>query len=86
MPKFAMSDARAFTDYHPNCELNNTLQKKYNIKNSHEYRAFLQQNAEKVMVDTKIGTDDCKLCPVCEASLAYQPKGDILVHQQQSKQ
>ena len=45
MPKFVMSDARVFTDYNPNCELNNALQKKYNVKNSHEYRAFLQKNA-----------------------------------------
>ena len=29
MPKFVMSDARVFTDYNPNCELNNALQKKY---------------------------------------------------------
>ena len=84
--KYTMADGRVFTSYLPNCELNAALQKQYGTNNVHAYRYFLQQNAEKVMVDTKIGTDDCKLCPVCEASLAYRPKGDILVHQQQSKQ
>lgn len=49
---------------------------------------FYNKMLKKVMTDTKIGTDDCKLCPVCEASLAYRPSGDILVEQQykQAKQ
>ena len=83
--KYTMSDGRVFTSYLPNCDLNYALQKQYGTKNLHAYRYYLQQNAEKVMSDTRIGTDDCKFCPVCEASLAYRPKGDILVHQNQSK-
>jgi len=74
-----MSDGRAFTSYAPNCDLNVALQRQYNTPNLHAYRHYLQQNAEKVMSDTRIGTDDCKLCPVCEASLAYRPQGDILI-------
>ena len=77
--KYVMSDARVFTSYLPNCELNAVLQKQYGAKDLHAYRYFLQQNADKVMKDTSIGTDDCKFCPVCEASLSYRPKGDILI-------
>lgn len=75
MPKFVSEDGRAFTDYNPNCEINNYLQKKYNIKNAHEYRSFLQKNAEKVMLDfvTCLQKDDCKFCPVCKAALEYKP-------------
>ena len=83
--KYTMADGRVFTSYLPNCDLNYALQKNYGTSNLHSYRYFLQQNAEKVMKDTRIGTDDCKLCPVCEASLAYRPKGDILVDEQYQK-
>lgn len=71
MPKFTMSDARVFTDYNPNCEMNRFLQKKYNVENSHEYRKFLQDNAEKVMIDNKKCdlVEDCKLCPVCKKAV-----------------
>ncbi len=79
-----MSDARVFTSYLPNCELNAVLQKQYGTKDAHAYRYFLQQNADKVMKDTRIGTDECKFCPVCEASLSYRPNVDMLA--QQSKQ
>lgn len=75
MPKFIMSDARAFTDYNPSCEVNNALQKKYNIKNSHEYRAFLQKNADKIMEDNAncFEQKECKLCPVCKAAVDSKP-------------
>ena len=76
-----MSDGRVFTSYLPNCDLNNTLQIQYGTPDIHAYRKYLQLNAEKVMNDTRIGTDECKFCPVCEASLSYRPKGDILVEQ-----
>lgn len=82
--KYTMSDARVFTSYLPNCELNAVLQKQYGTKDIHAYRYFLQQNADKVMKDTRIGTDECKFCPVCEASLSYRPNVDMLA--QQSKQ
>ena len=75
MPKFVMSDARVFTDYNPNCELNNALQKKYNLKNSHEYRSFLQKNADTIMVDFAKCAEqpECKLCPVCRGAIEYKP-------------
>jgi hypothetical protein len=71
-----MSDARVFTDYNPNCELNATLQKKYNVSNSHKYRAFLQANSEQVKKDLfncQEQQEDCKLCPVCKKAVEYKP-------------
>jgi hypothetical protein len=75
MPKFVMSDARAFTDYNPSCDLNNAIQKKYKITNSHAYRNFLQKNAEKIMEDNAKCSEekDCKVCPICKEAVEYTP-------------
>ncbi len=75
--KYTMADGRAFTSYIPNCELNVMLQKKYGITDLHAYRYYLQQNAQDVMNETRITTDECKLCEVCEDSLEYVPKGNL---------
>lgn len=83
--KYTMADGRVFTSYLTNCQLNASLQKKYGSTDVHAYRYYLQQNADQVMKDTRIGTDDCKFCPVCEASLAYRPTGDILVQEQKKE-
>lgn len=69
MPKYTMSDGREFTDYNPSCCLNQKLQQRYDIKNTHEYRYFLQQNATKIMEDLMAGKDkesNCVTCPVCK--------------------
>lgn len=47
MPIYKMDNA-PWTDYNPNCSLNNYLQKKYQTGNSHDYRYFLQRNAEEL--------------------------------------
>jgi len=76
MPKFVMSDGRMFTDYQPSCDLNNYIQNKYQIKNSHEYRIFLQKNAEQIMKDMtqcNEGTE-CKICPICKEAIDYKPQ------------
>jgi hypothetical protein len=75
MPKFIMSDGREFTDYQPSCALNQALQQKYNVKDVHQYRYYLQKNAEQVMkdladCDTK---RECALCPVCQQAVNYKP-------------
>lgn len=45
----AMSDGRAFTSYVSSGLYNNELERKFGVKNDTEYRAFLQNNSEKVM-------------------------------------
>lgn len=75
MPKYIMSDGRAFTNYHPNCTLNKVIQDNYKIQNSHQYRAFLQQNAEELIKEfAKNESAECKICPVCKHALEYKPK------------
>lgn len=70
-----MSDGREFTDYNAACVLNEMIQRKYNIANSHQYRQFLQENSEQVQkdladCDTKRA---CKTCPACKQSLSWKP-------------
>ena len=79
MPKYTMSDKRVFTDYHSSCELNKLIQQKYELQNSHEYRLFLQKNAEKIMKEfsQSANHEDCKLCPICGKATEYKPNGDI---------
>lgn len=73
MPKFVMSDAREFTDYNPNCDLNNLIKQKYKVDNVN-YRSFLQQNAEKLIKESFVqGDKPCALCPVCKESVEYKP-------------
>ena len=51
--KNAMQDCRAFTDYNPNCALNEHLKNTAGVTNSTEYRLYLQRNACKVMAELK---------------------------------
>ena len=44
-----MSDGRHFTDYRPNCHVNDMIKTDNNISNSFQYRQFLQQNGEQLM-------------------------------------
>jgi hypothetical protein len=79
MPKFVSEDGRQFTDYSPSCSLNQFLQQKYNVTNSHEYRYFLQRHAEQVMKDMANcdPKSDCSFCPVCEKTLEWKPKREM---------
>ena len=43
-----MSDGRFCTDYRPSAYINGALKVSNNIKNSYEYRLFLQRNAETI--------------------------------------
>lgn len=76
MPKYIMSDGRAFTSYAPNCAINQSIQQKHNIPDAHMYRMFLQQNAEKIMKELQdcSFTDKCEICPICNMALEYKPK------------
>ena len=70
-----MSDGRFATSYYPSCDLEKSIQEKYNIKNSHEYRYFLQKNADKVMKELSITDpkEGCSICPVCKEAIEYLP-------------
>lgn len=46
--KNVMQDCRAFTNYEPNCALNEYIQMKYGINNSTAYRLFLQRNGAEL--------------------------------------
>lgn len=73
-----MSDGRVFTNYLPNCQVNQDLQRLYKTTGIHEYRHYLQTHAEKVMRDTKTDVaSDCASCPICAKSLEYKPSGDM---------
>ena len=78
MPKYTMEDQRAFTDYNPSCELNRKLQEKFNVKNSHEYRYYLQKNAENIIkqFSQESAKPECEFCPVCKKALEYKPTGN----------
>lgn len=87
--KFVDSSSRVFTDWRPSCQLNYDLQEKYGLMDTHDYRYFLQQNSEKVKKDLGVdasGVESCKICPVCQASLAYHPKNGQLLGGSQQQQ
>jgi hypothetical protein len=54
------------------------LQTKFDVKNAHEYRYYLQRNAEKIMKDfqSSASHQECESCPVCGKALEYKPTGD----------
>ena len=50
-----------------------TFNNKYNVDNVN-YRAFLQQNAEKLIAESfQQNNKPCALCPVCKESVEYKP-------------
>lgn len=71
--KFSMQDGRAFTDYTPDCIMNQNIQKMYKINDSDNssYRKFLQHNAEKLMSDFQ--SKNSETCPVCKSSKSQRP-------------
>ena len=44
-----MDDGRHFTDYRPNCHVNNIIRNENQIMNSFDYRMYLTQNATQIM-------------------------------------
>lgn len=51
--KNAMQDGRAFTDYTPNCSMNEFYQHMNKVNNSTEYRLFLQRHARALINDKR---------------------------------
>lgn len=72
-----MSDARVYTSYSPDCQMNADIQKKYNLTNGSDYRYYLQNNAETLMKEFRNNNQDNILCPVCKSAIAYKPLGNI---------
>ncbi len=78
--KYTDASGGQFTSWQPNCSLTQDLQDKYGVKDSNEFRRFLQQNAEKIIKDmaesaSKCVDDiECKSCPVCKKALDWAPK------------
>lgn len=59
-----MSDGRCFTSYISNCQMNDNIRLRNEIKNDHQYRMFLQSNAKSLMEaqSNMCFADDHKLC------------------------
>ena len=60
-----MDDARHFTDYKPNCHMNNILRTQNQILNSYDYRMFLTNNATKLMDYNRKTACDLNCCTTC---------------------
>ena len=71
MTRPGMQDARCFTSYKPNCELNLKMKSLNNIKTNGEYRQFLQQNADSIMnqMQTMCGHGDQFYCSLCDHTM-----------------
>ena len=61
-----MSDGRAFTDYRPNCFMNNSVRSKNDINNSFQYRMYLTNNAEKIMDINRTYACQKNCCGPCQ--------------------
>lgn len=61
-----MSDGRAFTDYRPACEVNNTMRTQISSSNSIDYRNFLIQNANTLISQQNTTLKKKNGCPDCE--------------------
>lgn len=61
-----MSDGRAFTDYRPACEVNNSMRSVTSSNNSINYRNFLIQNATTLMAQQTAETNKKNGCIDCQ--------------------
>jgi hypothetical protein len=62
-----MSDGRQFTDYRPNCYVNNLLRYTNRTMSSYEYRQFLINNGEELMKINNLYSSDKTSCGPCNA-------------------
>ena len=67
MVKFVNEDGRCFTDFRPNCQINNKIQTGSGQMNEREYRMYLQHNAAKMIEQNRMRAQPCDtcLCPKC---------------------
>ncbi len=74
--KNVMQDCRAFTDYTPNCQMNEYLKYKYAPGSSSEYRHFLINNACKIMEEMRQRSIDNNKNPTgceCKCNFSHPP-------------
>ncbi len=62
-----MNDGRQFTDYRPNCYVNNLVRMSNNIMSSYDYRQFLINNANNLMKINREYTEEMSGCKPCNA-------------------
>ena len=56
-----------FTDYRPNCDMENSLRMKNGLRSNYEYRQFLINNAEKLMNVNRSYNQEKNGCEPCNA-------------------
>ena len=72
--KNVMEDCRAFTDYRPNCQLNEELKNKYAPNASSEYRLFLQHNACAIQEERRKFSQELNKNPTgCVCNFDHRP-------------
>tara|TARA_B100001057_G_scaffold484891_1_gene563700 strand:- start:995 stop:1558 length:564 start_codon:yes stop_codon:yes gene_type:complete len=63
-----MADGRHFTDYRPNCHVNDLVKADNNISNSFQFRQFLQQNGDALMDRNRQLACEKNCCGPCDNS------------------
>jgi hypothetical protein len=63
-----MADGRHFTDYRPNCHVNELLRADNRVSNSFQYRMFLQTNANTIMDKNREIACSKNCCSPCATS------------------
>ncbi len=61
-----MDDGRHFTDYRPNCHINNLIQNNNSLHSSFQTRNFLTQNAMKLMELNREEACSANCCGPCQ--------------------
>lgn len=61
-----MADGRHFTDYRPNCHLNNNLRTSNKLENTFDYRRFLQHRGNDLMDLNRSSSYDQNGCGTCK--------------------
>ena len=61
-----MDDGRHFTDYRPNCHVNNLVRTNNAVINSHNYRMFLTHNGQKLMTLNRGYASEKNSCAPCQ--------------------
>lgn len=64
-----MSDGRTFTDYRPNCLVDQSILKENKINSSYEYRQFLMKNASKFIEENSDLNYKKNSCETCNSEL-----------------